>query len=89
MTKIISLRLPEDEVLECDRRAAERGLSRTEYVRGLITRDLTAPEPGGATAYAFKSWGVVGKYPSGRGGTNADADRAMTEAFDRKRERNR
>lgn len=88
MTKIISLRLPEDEVLECDRRAAERGLSRTEYLRGLITRDLTAPGTGGPRGYAFKSWGVVGKYPSGRGGTNADADRAMTEAINLKRERN-
>jgi hypothetical protein len=89
MTKIISLRLPEDDLLECDRRAAERGLSRTEYLRGLITRDLTAPPAEGSGGYAFKSWGVVGKYPSGGGGTNADADRAMTETIHRQRERNR
>jgi len=89
MTRIISLRLPEEEISECDRRAAERGLSRTDYLRGLITRDLAEPSPSTQSGYIFKSWQVVGKYPSGKGGTNAEVDRAMKESFDRKRERNR
>lgn len=89
MTKLISLRLPENELSECDRRAEARGLSRSDYLRGLIARDLTEPAAGRPKPYAFKSWEVVGKYRAGRGGANADADRAMKESFDRKRERNR
>ena len=68
MTQVISLRVPPGKVAAIDRRAADAGLDRTNYLLRLVDEDLTRPAP--KSRRRFASLHLLGKFRS-RGSSNA------------------
>jgi len=75
MTKVITVRLREDEVAKCDAEARRLGLTRTEYVR---YRLFPAEEEGGPED-RFLSRDLVGAFAVGTGSTNPQVRKALAK----------
>lgn len=76
MTKVITVRLREDEVAKCDAEARRLGLTRTEYVRYRLFPD-EAEE--GASEGRFLSQDLVGSFTVGTGSTNPEVRKALAK----------
>ena len=74
MTQVISLRVPPGKVAAIDRRAADAGLDRTNYLLRLVDEDLTRPAP--KSRRRFASLRLLGKFRS-RGSSNAAVRAAL------------
>jgi hypothetical protein len=70
MSTVLTVRLAESELGSCDARAAEMGLTRTDYIRYLIRQDLEQ-NPKKSRRRRFASRDLVGKFSVGTGGSNA------------------
>jgi hypothetical protein len=69
MSTVLTVRLAEKELGSCDARAAEMGLTRTDYIRYLIRQDLEK-SPREVRRRRFASRDLVGKFNIGAGSTN-------------------
>jgi hypothetical protein len=69
MSTVLTVRLAETELGSCDARAAEMGLTRTDYIRYLIRQDLEQ-NPKKSRERRFASRDLVGKFKVGAGSTN-------------------
>ena len=76
MTKVITVRLREDEVARCDAEARRLGLTRTEYVR---YRLFPAEAEEGAPEGQFLSRDLVGTFAVGTGSTNPQVRKALAK----------
>lgn len=89
MTEVLTVRVPPDLLAKADERAAQLGLDRGKYVRGLIEHDLTA----GAREKrrrTFSSESFIGSVPLGRGPyTNRRVRAIVRERVVSRREKNR
>ena len=89
MTQVLTVRVSPALLVKADARAAELGLDRGKYVRGLIEEDLTA----GAkrrTRRMFKSTSFIGSVPLGRGPyTNRRVRKIVRERLVGRRETDR
>lgn len=70
MATVLSVRLTSEELGSCDAKATSMGLTRTDYVKHLIHRDLQE-KPGRAAKRRFSSTDLIGKFAIGTGSTNA------------------
>jgi hypothetical protein len=70
MSTVLTVRLAERELGSCDARAAEMGLTRTDYIRYLIRQDLEQ-NPKKSRRRRFASRDLIGKFNVGKGATNA------------------
>jgi hypothetical protein len=89
MTQVLTVRVPPALVAKADRRAAELGLDRGKYVRGLIEQDVTtaARRPAKRT---FVSEDFIGSMPLARGPyTNRRVRAIIREHLTAKREADR
>ena len=75
MTKVITVRLREDEVARCDAEARRLGLTRTEYVRYRLFPDEAEGGPEGQ----FLSQDLVGTFAVGTGSTNPQVRKALAK----------
>ena len=76
MTKIITVRLREEEVARCDAEARRLGLTRTEYVRYRLFRDRGDDDGAGG---GFLSRDLVGAYAVGTGSGNPQVREALAK----------
>ena len=76
MSKVITVRLREDEVAKCDAEARRLGLTRTEYVRYRLFPDDAG---GDAPEGSFLSRDLVGSFSVGTGSTNPQVRKALAK----------
>lgn len=77
MTKVISIRLETRLLAELDNRSSELGKNRSEYVLGLVKRDL---EAAGDVGRRFGSEDLIGSYRTGKPkGDNATVRQVIRE----------
>ncbi len=76
MTRVITVRLREEEVARCDAEARRLGLTRTEYVRHRLFGDHGE---GGGPAGGFLSRDLIGAYAVGSGGGNRQVRAALAK----------
>jgi len=89
MTQVLTVRVPPDLLAKADERAAQLGLDRGKYVRGLIEQDVTAGA-GERRRRAFSSESFIGSVPLGRGPyTNRRVRAIVRERLTGRREKNR
>lgn len=74
VTKVITVRLREEELARCDAEARRLGLTRTEYVRYRLFRDTGGA---GHAGRAFLSQDLVGAWAIGAGSGNAQVRAAL------------
>lgn len=89
MTQVLTVRAPPDLIAKADERAAQLGLDRGKYVRGLIEQDLQAgtARPG---KRRFASEDFIGSVPLGRGPyTNRRVRSIVKKRLGRKSEKHR
>jgi len=82
MTKVVSLRIPQQTIAEIDRRAADEGLDRTNYLLQLVKDGLC--KRARAPKRRFVSTHLLGKFPS-KGSTNAEIRAAMKKHIEKDR----
>jgi hypothetical protein len=82
MTQVISLRVPPRKAAAIDRRAADSGLDRTNYLLHLVDEDLARPAP--KSKRRFVSVRLLGKYRS-QGSSNAAVRAALKTQGDKDR----
>lgn len=66
MTEVLTVRIPPDLLAKAAARAAELGVDRGKYVRGLIEQDVTTTA-GKRRKRTFASEAFIGSAPLGRG----------------------
>jgi hypothetical protein len=89
MTQILTVRVPPDLMAKADERAAELGLDRGKYVRGLIEQDVVAGRRR-PRRHKFASEAFIGSTPLARGPyTNRRVRQIVRERLAAKRETNR
>jgi hypothetical protein len=77
MSSILTVRLAAGELGSCDARAAEMGLTRTDYIRYLIRTDQEQnTRKSGRRRFASRD--LIGKFNVGAGSTNAAVRRALS-----------
>ena len=76
MSSVLTVRLSSEEIGSCDAKATSMGLTRTDYVKHLIHRDLQE-KPGRAAKRRFCSTDLIGKFAIGTGSTNAAVRSAL------------
>jgi hypothetical protein len=76
MTDVLTVRVPPDLLARADARAAQLGLDRGKYVRGLIEQDLTEAAKQGRPS-TFSSERFIGSTPLRRGPYTNARVRAM------------
>lgn len=88
MTQVLTVRVPPDLMAKADERAAQLGVDRGHYVRGLIEQDTSgAAKP---SRRKFASEAFIGSAPLGRGPyTNRRVRDLVRERLAAKREKNR
>jgi predicted DNA-binding protein len=65
MTNVLTLRIPPDLLSKAEARAAQLGLDRAKYVRGLIEEDLARKED--SPKHTFASEDLLGSVSIGEG----------------------
>jgi hypothetical protein len=89
MTQVLTVRVSPDLIAKADERAAQLGIDRGKYVRGLIEQDIAG---GSSTSRKrkFASERFIGSVPLGRGPyTNRRVRAIVRERLARRREKNR
>jgi hypothetical protein len=79
MTEVLTVRVPPDLLAKADARAAELGLDRGKYVRGLIEQDV-AEDGRKSRTRRFASEDFIGSVPLGRGPYTNRRVRAIVRA---------
>ena len=74
MTRVVSLRMPVENVVAIDRRATDSGLDRTKYLLRLVDQDLARPAR--RSKRRFASVHLLGRFRS-RGSSNAQVRAAL------------
>jgi hypothetical protein len=87
MSSILTVRLAADELGSCDARAAEMGLTRTDYIRYLIRMDQEQNTRKSRRRRRFASRDLIGKFNVGGGSTNAAVCRALSARLTREKSR--
>jgi hypothetical protein len=85
MPSVLTVRLSSEELGSCDAKATSMGLTRTDYVKHLIHRDLKE-KSGGTAKRRFASTDLIGKFSIGTGSTNTAVRSALAR---RAREKSR
>jgi len=89
MTQILTVRVPPDLMAKADARAAQLGLDRGKYVRGLIEQDV-AESARAPRRRRFASEEFIGSRPLGRGPyTNRRVRAIVRERLSNRREKDR
>jgi hypothetical protein len=89
MTQVLTVRVPPDLIAKADARAAQLGIDRGKYVRGLIEQDVAGGE-NEPRKRKFASEGFIGSMPLRRGPyTNRRVRAIVRERLSAKREENR
>jgi hypothetical protein len=80
MTKMISIRVDPGVLAEVDSRSSELGRNRSEYILGLVKRDLEVARK--ERGHCFASEDLIGSVRSGIAmGDNATVRRVIAERF--------
>jgi hypothetical protein len=74
MTQVVSIRVPSKKVAEIDRKAADIGLDRTNYILRLVNQDLQ--RPASKSKRRFASSHLLGRFRS-KGSSNAQIRAAL------------
>ncbi len=82
MTHVVSLRMPPEKVAAIDRRAADSGLDRTNYLLRLVDEALSRPAT--QSKRRFASGHLLGKFRS-QGSSNAAARAALKSQHEKDR----
>jgi hypothetical protein len=77
MSTVLTVRLAAAELGSCDARAADMGLTRTDYIRYLIRADQEQSAGKSRRRRRFASRDLIGKFNVGSGSTNAAVRRAL------------
>ena len=89
MTQVLTVRVSPDLIAKADARAAQLGIDRGKYVRGLIEQDV-ADGKNEPRKRKFASEGFIGSMPLRRGPyTNHRVRAIVRERLSAKREENR
>lgn len=89
MTQVLTVRVPPDLLAKADERAAQLGLDRGKYVRGLIEQDITTGVRD-RRRRTFSSESFIGSVPLRRGPyTNRRVRAIVRERLARRHEKNR
>jgi hypothetical protein len=89
MTQVLTVRVPPDLLAKADERAAQLGLDRGKYVRGLIEQDISAGTEE-RRRRTFSSESFIGSAPLDRGPyTNRRVRAIVRDRLERRREKNR
>ncbi len=89
MTQVLTVRVPPDLLAKADERAAQLGLDRGNYVRGLIEQDITTGVRD-RRCRTFSSETFIGSVPLSRGPyTNRRVRAIVRERLRARREKNR
>jgi hypothetical protein len=84
MTEVLTVRLPPGLLSKVDRRAAQHGRPRSEYVRHLIETDAVKPVKTNPSRFA--SLHLKGRHAIGRGSNNASVRAALARrAYEKNR----
>ncbi len=84
MTEVLTVRLPAGALSQVDRRAAQQGRPRSEYIRQLIEAD--AAKAGKTKPGRFASLSLKGRHNIGRGSDNASVRAALARrAYEKNR----
>jgi hypothetical protein len=82
MTQVVSIRVPSKKVAEIDRKAANIGLDRTNYILRLVDEDLQ--RPASKPKRRFASTHLLGKFRS-KGSSNTEIRAALKVHIEKNR----
>lgn len=79
MTKVLTVRLKEEELARCDAEARRMGLTRTEYVRHCLFGKIEEEDAAGKSSPAFLSRDLIGAFAVGSGSSNREVREALAK----------